>query len=97
MSRHLLDLARSAARGSIGRVPRSRWKALALFLVARAAEKGTIRQGLNTAATLFGMALAPELADRIVMLGSGAAFVISFLTREDTPAEVVVPPADAAQ
>lgn len=63
-------------------IARAKWLALAFFILARAREPGTIRQVLVALSTLFGVRIAPEMAETIAWLGLAAAVAIGVLTDE---------------
>lgn len=66
-------------------VAMTRWRLLLFFLLARAAEPGSIRQGVVMLGALVGMRIAPERADAIGWIGMGLAVTVGILTREDRP------------
>ena len=66
----------------------SRWKALGIFLLARAQEPGTVRHGALPLCTPIGVRLPPEHFEAIGWAGFGLAVMIGILTREDRPPEL---------
>lgn len=62
-----------------------RWRWLLKFLLARAAEPGSVRQMVVMGCALVGLRIAPERAEAIGWAAMAVAVVIGILTREEHP------------